>query len=191
MKKILETRLGVISVAVALYSVVFAFEISNVSAPITGSKLAAEALELALLFTGIYWIIHLAENIRRHARERTNLLIKLQDVRNESNEWRTKAQAHLAGLVASIHDQCDRWGLTPAEKDVSLLMLKGLSHKEIAILRDTHESTVRQQARSIYSKAGMNSRRAFCAYFLDDLLPSTDPEPFEDNKIVMLRARDS
>jgi hypothetical protein len=30
---------------------------------------------------------------------------------------------------------------------------------------------VRQQARSIYEKSGLNGRAAFCAFFLEDLLP--------------------
>jgi hypothetical protein len=50
-----------------------------------------------------------------------------------------------------------------------LLLIKGLSHKEIATLRAVSERTVREQARSIYSKAG-SSRTALSAFFLADLL---------------------
>ena len=59
--------------------------------------------------------------------------------------------------------------MTAAEREVGLLILKGLSHKEIARLRATTEATVRQQAQAIYRKAGLPGKTAFSAYFLEDL----------------------
>ncbi len=57
-----------------------------------------------------------------------------------------------------------------SERDVALLMLKGLSHREIAIARDTSERTIRQQAQAIYAKANLSGRAALSAFFLEDLL---------------------
>jgi DNA-binding CsgD family transcriptional regulator len=65
--------------------------------------------------------------------------------------------------------QFQQWNLTAAEREVGLLMLKGLSHKEIAALRATTEATVRQQAQSIYRKANLPGKTAFSAFFLEDL----------------------
>ena len=59
--------------------------------------------------------------------------------------------------------------MTPAEREIGLLILKGLSHKEVAALRGTTEATVRQQAQSIYAKAKLPGKTAFTAYFLEDL----------------------
>ena len=56
-------------------------------------------------------------------------------------------------------------------------MLKGFSHREIAALRGTTEATVRHQARATYQKSGLPSRTVFCAYFLEDLLPSREQTP--------------
>jgi hypothetical protein len=39
-----------------------------------------------------------------------------------------------------------------------LLLIKGVSHKEIATVCAVSERTVREQARSIYSKAGLTGR---------------------------------
>jgi DNA-binding NarL/FixJ family response regulator len=39
-----------------------------------------------------------------------------------------------------------------------LLLIKGVSHKEIATVCAVSEWTVREQARSIYSKAGLTGR---------------------------------
>ncbi len=55
-------------------------------------------------------------------------------------------------------------------------MLKGFSHREIASLRGTTEATVRHQASAIYQKSSLPGRSAFCAYFLEDLLPARSLE---------------
>ena len=60
--------------------------------------------------------------------------------------------------------------MTVAEQDVALLLLKGLSVKEIAVIRKTAEKTVRHQAAAIYSKAGVEGRSDLSAFFLEDLL---------------------
>jgi DNA-binding NarL/FixJ family response regulator len=69
-----------------------------------------------------------------------------------------------------IQWQFTEWKLSPSEQDVALLVLKGLSFKEIAALRETKEKTVRQQATSIYSKTGLNGRHEFAAWFFEDML---------------------
>jgi DNA-binding NarL/FixJ family response regulator len=57
-----------------------------------------------------------------------------------------------------------------AELVVAPGLLRGLSHKEIALERDTSERSVRQQARAVYQKAGLAGRSALAAFFLDDVL---------------------
>ncbi len=69
-----------------------------------------------------------------------------------------------------ITQQFSEWSLTSSEAEVGWLLLKGLSLKEIAIVRNTLEKTVRQQASSIYKKAGINGRHAFSAWFIEDIL---------------------
>jgi DNA-binding CsgD family transcriptional regulator len=51
-----------------------------------------------------------------------------------------------------------------------LLLLKGLSLKEIAAIGATTERTIRAHARSLYAKAGFSGRAALSAFFLEDLL---------------------
>ncbi|MBW2281204.1 MAG: response regulator transcription factor [Deltaproteobacteria bacterium] len=80
----------------------------------------------------------------------------------------------LKGLGDAIDAQFGRWKLTPAEREVALLMLKGLSHKEISAARESSERTVRQQARAIYAKANLSGRAALSAFFLEDLLLPVD-----------------
>lgn len=69
-----------------------------------------------------------------------------------------------------IHQQFEEWQLTGSEQQVAMLLLKGLSFREIASLRNTKEKTVRQQASTIYGKSGLDGRHAFSAWFLEDFL---------------------
>ena len=95
---------------------------------------------------------------------------ELSDARVEAEQWRRESAELLAGLGAAIERQFERWALSEAEKDVALLLLKGLSHKEIAVARETSERTVREQGRAVYRKSGLGGRSALSAFFLEDLL---------------------
>lgn len=69
-----------------------------------------------------------------------------------------------------IEAQFTDWGLTPAERDVGLLALKGLDVAEIAEMRGAAQGTVRAQLTRIYAKAGVSGRAQFAAWFVEDLL---------------------
>jgi DNA-binding NarL/FixJ family response regulator len=88
----------------------------------------------------------------------------------EVERWKLESQKYIQGLSIAIDSQLARWSLSPSEKEVALLILKGLSLKEIAQLRNTAEKTVRSQSVSIYSKSGLNGRSELAAFFLEDLL---------------------
>ncbi|MFZ1468300.1 MAG: helix-turn-helix transcriptional regulator [Paracoccaceae bacterium] len=81
------------------------------------------------------------------------------------------ALAAASGALAQVIDQqFTDWGLTPAERDVGLLALKGLDVAEIAQLRAAAPGTVRAQLTRIYAKAGVSGRAQFAAFFVEDLL---------------------
>ncbi len=84
--------------------------------------------------------------------------------------WQDKASELLRGLGKKINEQLDDWHLSQAEKEVALLLIKGLSTKELARYRGTSEKTVRQQASQIYAKANLDNRAELAAFFLEDLL---------------------
>ena len=62
------------------------------------------------------------------------------------------------------------WGLTPAEADVALFAIKGLSTAEIAAMRQTSEGTVKAQTNAIYRKAGVTGRPQLLSLFIDELM---------------------
>ena len=98
----------------------------------------------------------------------------LADARQDAGRWRDENRELVQGLGVAIARQFSAWGLSDAETDVGLLLLKGLSLQEIADLRETSERTVREQARAVYRKSGLAGRNALSAYFLEDLMPGTD-----------------
>ena len=75
-----------------------------------------------------------------------------------------------------MQKQFDQWGLSHSEQQVVILMLKGLSFREVAAVRQTREKTVRQQAATVYRKAGLGGRHELAAWFLEDLLEPSHQE---------------
>lgn len=92
----------------------------------------------------------------------------------ERDQWRESAQSALAGLGVAIDRQFDAWKLTPAEREVALLILKGYGHKQIAGATQRSERTVRQHAVTVYQKSGLAGRAELAAFFLEDLLLPRD-----------------
>jgi DNA-binding CsgD family transcriptional regulator len=142
-----------------------------------GATLAHVATEGGILLVGLLGSIFMAHRlvlVLRHARavqeEAHQLAEQLDATRVEAHRWRSEARDLMRGLAAALDEQFDRWSLSPAEKEVALLLLKGLSHKDIAQIRSVTEATARQQARAIYKKAGLSGRHDLAAFFLEDLM---------------------
>ena len=91
----------------------------------------------------------------------------LERQRAERDAWRSSAEAALAGLGRAIEAKFEAWQLTPVEREIALLLLKGHSHKQIAFDTGRSERTVRQHAVDIYQKSGLRGRAEFAAFFLE------------------------
>jgi len=101
------------------------------------------------------------------------LFRELQHVKSLTKEISIEKSksARLAGeLLQVMKEQFSKWGLTVSESEVSLLLIKGLSMKEIAEVRQVKEKTVRGQATAIYAKANCAGRHELAAYFIEDLM---------------------
>jgi len=111
------------------------------------------------------------------ARSVDELRRSLEARRIERDAWRASAENALDGLSRAIDAQFDAWALTPAERDVALLLLKGYSHKAIAKHTGRSPQTVRQHAAVVYRKGALSGRAELAAYFLEDLmLPEAERE---------------
>jgi DNA-binding CsgD family transcriptional regulator len=89
---------------------------------------------------------------------------------SERDAWRASAEAALAGLGRAIDERFAAWNLTPAEREVALLLLKERSHKQIAYETGRSERTIRQHAVAVYHKSGLGGRAELAAFFLEDVL---------------------
>jgi DNA-binding CsgD family transcriptional regulator len=132
--------------------------------------------ELGLIFFGLISSVYLARGwlgaraslmeARRSAAER----------QAERDAWRSRAEQALRGLGQEVAKQFDAWGLSPAERETALMLLKGFSHKRIAALSGRSERTVRQHSVAVYEKSGLAGRAELSGFFLGDLL-LPDPPP--------------
>jgi DNA-binding CsgD family transcriptional regulator/uncharacterized integral membrane protein len=149
-----------------------------------GVPLVLQSFEVVIFLSALAGIVFHSRQMTAERDRSEQLDRELAEARAEvtrwaedARRWNREAQPVLQGLGAAIDRQFERWGLTDAEREVALLQLKGLRHKEIADLRKTSERTVRQQALAVYRKAGLSGRSDLAAFFLEDLLLPQVPAP--------------
>ena len=161
---------------VGAFALLMGVEVLTEEEDLAWPDLLGDAVQTALIVASAVGVTMLTGRFQTEREEKKTLTRDLQMARAEGAAWRERAQSYLSGLGEEIQKQFESWQLTAAESEVGLLMLKGFSHGEIAALRGTTEATVRHQARAAYQKASLPGRSAFCAYFLEDLLPARTPE---------------
>lgn len=79
------------------------------------------------------------------------------------------AQGAFGDVVAQKFDE---WKLSPTERDVALLSIKGYSIAEIAEMRGAARGTVRSQLSQVYAKAEVGGQPMLAALFIERLLDS-------------------
>ena len=162
-------RRGLVAAILAVQALCAVFFVSDILSSVLGLRAVAlswqtrELLEIGaavglLLGLGLgAYALHRAQGQARLAEERLR-----------------RAQSAFMGLLAERFDQ---WGLTPAERDVALFAIKGLSTGEIAQMRKTSEGTVKAQTNAIYRKAGVAGRAQLLGLFIEDLIEGPLPDP--------------
>lgn len=113
---------------------------------------------------------YLIVDIRRRSRRLKALSNQLKLTKSELDTMHADARKARADFSEFVQRQFNDWGLSDGEKQVGLLLLKGLSLREIAAVRNTAEKTVRHQASAIYQKSGLEGRHTFSAWFLEDFM---------------------
>jgi len=69
-----------------------------------------------------------------------------------------------------MEEHFESWSLTPSERDVAVLAIKGLSIAEIANIRHTKVGTIKAQSNAIYAKAGVTGRPQLLSLFIEELM---------------------
>lgn len=125
-----------------------------------GAHVVVEAVAAAALATGV---VFLMLELRRLLGRMDRMEIGLRSARGEM--WEV------------VEMFFDRWALSPAERDVALLILKGIDTEAIAAIRGTAKGTVRAQSAAIYAKASVDGRGQFVSLFLEELLAGDVSNP--------------
>lgn len=133
----------------------------------TDWHLFEEAIVVILSAGAIAWLVTNLFRQRDQLRRLRDDLAASHQSKESTNERLADTRQRMGEV---IQEQFTAWNLTPSEREVALLLLKGLSFKEIAAVRETLEKTVRQQASSIYKKADVAGRASFSAWFIEDIL---------------------
>lgn len=98
------------------------------------------------------------------------LMVELRGLLSRMSDMQTGleiAHGHLAEVIQGFFEE---WKLTNAERDVAIMILKGLDNDAIAQVRNTASGTVRAQATSIYAKSATEGRAQFISLFVEELL---------------------
>lgn len=131
--------------------------------------------EIGLMTAGLFTSLLMWRGWWRARRSLATTRRTLAERAAERDAWRASAESALAGLSRAIDERFSAWSLTPAERDVAVLLLKGHSHKQIAYETGRSERTVRQHAVAVYDKSGLAGRAELAAFFLEGLMvPSPD-----------------
>lgn len=126
-------------------------------------------LETLLMAVSLGFAVHLWRGWRATSSSLRKARFSLAEREAERDAWRARARSAIASFAAAVQTQLDEWHLTPTEREVALLLLEGLGHKQIAARTGRSERTVRQHAVSIYDKAGVGGRAELAAFFLSGL----------------------
>ena len=127
-------------------------------------------LEILTVFLSMWGIVILVKTIKERAAELTKLHQKIEQTESDLELSHNKLKEIGREYSKHLHKQFEVWKLTPSERDVAIILLKGLSFKEMAEVRDTKEKTIRQQASTIYKKSKVAGRHEFAAWFFEDML---------------------
>jgi DNA-binding NarL/FixJ family response regulator len=162
-------------IATAMFAMLVGVEFASETDQIRPIDAIFDALALLLTVGAAASVAVIAIRLDARGRDIRRLVSAHLATVADRERWRARAETHLKGLSAALDEEFRAWTLTPAEMDIGRLLLKGLSHKQIADLRNTSEQTVRQQAQAIYQKSGLRGKAEFSAYFLDALFAEYAP----------------
>jgi DNA-binding CsgD family transcriptional regulator len=94
-------------------------------------------------------------------------VLRLSSRISASENQISQFKAHLSDVIQS---EFKKWNLTEAEKEIALMLIKGMSMQEIGDARGVKEKSVRHRATGIYAKANVSNRYELTSYFIEDLL---------------------
>jgi DNA-binding CsgD family transcriptional regulator len=133
-------------------------------------------VELTLMTLSLAFSVTLWRAWHRTSRQLRRTERTLAASTAERDAWRKSAESTIADFSTAVERQLEAWNLTPAEREVALMLLKGYGHKQVAARTGRSERTVRQHAVSVYEKSGLGGRAELAAFFLEGMKLSEDSD---------------
>ncbi|MBL6931850.1 MAG: helix-turn-helix transcriptional regulator [Rhodospirillales bacterium] len=88
----------------------------------------------------------------------------------ENSQFRSVVGIASGEFLYILGGKFNDWKLSSSEREIALLLIKGLSIQEIADIRVTRPGTIKSQCSAVYRKAEVKGRNELVAYFVEDLL---------------------
>lgn len=132
--------------------------------------------ELALIGLSLGAAVYLARGWLGARRVLAETRKDLATRERERDRWRASAERSLRSLGEEVGRQFEQWGLTRAERETALCLLRGQSVRRMATDTGRSERTIRQHAVSVYRKSGLSNRAEFAGFFLGSLLVPESPD---------------
>lgn len=142
----------------------FAFDINWIER----SQAYFTTIEAAFGLLSIIGIYFLFQEIRNTKTDIESAKIMIEGLKNK-NQFLVQTNQ---SFWESLQRQLEEWDLS--EKEIALLLLRGMSNHQIAAIRGKSLKTIENQTFSIYQKSGTTGKLEFIAYFISPLLPEED-----------------
>ncbi|MBB1294025.1 MAG: DNA-binding CsgD family transcriptional regulator [Pseudoalteromonas rhizosphaerae] len=136
---------------------------SNIEPKHIWQEITLIALSLALF---VYLVIDIHKRTINEKLNLAQLKVSKENIRLLNQQLEDSKVA----FFNEIEGQFQKWGLTAAEKEIALFLVKGLSTSEIASIRNKSEKTISNQSSAIYKKADVTGRHELAALFFEMLL---------------------
>lgn len=126
--------------------------------------------EMALIALSLGIFIFLVRDIKSRSQHAQYLSKQLKLSKEKAEGLSKKVIETKTQFFEAIEEQFTQWNLTSTEKEVALLLVKGLSNYEIAEVRGKSEKTISHQVSAVYKKANVNGRHELAALFFEELI---------------------
>lgn len=133
-------------------------------------------LDLLIALSTLAAVAYLAVQVMKERRRSQILSSEKKILEQLSHKLEQRSKVFIDGFGMMIDREFEDWNLSPAEREVALFLLKGLSSHEIAEYRNSSEKTVRHQMTAIYKKSSLKNRSELQAYFLEDILAPSNKQ---------------
>ena len=126
--------------------------------------------EVLLIAISLALFIYLMLDMAKRSINTSRLIAQLNQSKSYTEALNKQVLDTKQKFFDAIHAQFNDWKLTPSEKEVALLLVKGLSTSEIAAVSKKSEKTIGNQASAVYKKAHVSGRHELAALFFETLI---------------------